>query len=343
MNVAPDTSSEAVARPPSLIQSLLNGFNAVATHIYLILFPVALDLLLWFGPHLRIKTLLAPGLQEFLNLMQANISADMLSSVQTLSTMWQEFLDQFNLLSLVSTFPVGVPSLLSGAMPVNNPLGAPAQIELRSLGQLAQVMIVLILLGLLLGSLYFSLVARSTEHALAALDARPAPATQPFSLGGLGWQTGQVLVLLVLLLIMLFMILAPALAITAVASLISGVLSEIVLLMVGLAAIWLLLPLVFSPQGIFLYNLNALTAIMSSARLVRMMMPGVGLFLIAEIVINQGLGMLWSIPPATSWMALVGVLGHAFIVTALLAASFVYYRGGLNYIQALQKSVGSNP
>ena len=342
MNVAPDTSSEVVARPPGLIQSLLNGFNAVATHIYLILFPAALDLLLWFGPHLRIKTLLAPSLDEFVSLMQSNATGDMLATVQTVRTMWQAFLDQFNLVSLVSTFPVGVPSLFGGAMPVNNPLGAPAQMELHSMGQLAWVMIVLILLGLLLGSLYFGLVAQVTQKVMAALDGRQPAVTHAFSMGGLGWQTGQVLVLILLLLIVLFMVLAPALAIMAVVSLISGVLSEIVLLLAGLGAIWLLLPLIFSPQGIFLYNLNAPAAIMSSARIVRTIMPGAGLFLLAEIVINQGLGMLWSIPPATSWMALVGVLGHAFIVTALLAASFVYYRGGLNYIQALQKSVVSN-
>ena len=35
---------------------------------------------------------------------------------------------------------------------------------------------------------------------------------------------------------------------------------------------------------------------------------------------------LWHAAPADSWMMGVGILGHAFISTSLLAASFIYYR-----------------
>jgi len=38
------------------------------------------------------------------------------------------------------------------------------------------------------------------------------------------------------------------------------------------------------------------------------------------------LNYLWKVPPSDSWMTLVGIAGHAFITTAILAASFVYYR-----------------
>jgi len=51
--------------------------------------------------------------------------------------------------------------------------------------------------------------------------------------------------------------------------------------------------------------------------------------------------MLWKAPPVTSWLTLVGVGGHAFISTALLAASFVYYRDADHWVQetlALVKS-----
>jgi hypothetical protein len=34
---------------------------------------------------------------------------------------------------------------------------------------------------------------------------------------------------------------------------------------------------------------------------------------------------------------LVGIAGHAFITTGLLAASFIYYRNGLAYIQSIRK------
>jgi hypothetical protein len=32
-------------------------------------------------------------------------------------------------------------------------------------------------------------------------------------------------------------------------------------------------------------------------------------------------------------MSMVGVLGHAFITTALLSASFIYYAGGIRWMR----------
>lgn len=343
MNSAPETPQEVVVRPPHIIQSLLNGFNAVATHIYLIALPLALDLLLWFGPHLRVDALLAPGLKEFISLMQSNGSADMRATVDGMGTLWQSFLNQYNLVTATSTFPVGVPSLFAGLMPVNNPLGAPLQVEIGSLGEFLLAFVVLTLLGFLVGSLYFSLIARATGQALSAqgpdqlMLSRLTPEQPAFSLGTLGWQTLQVLVLLVLLLVILLVILVPTTLISLVLSLISPFIAQIVLLLVSFTALWLMVPLVFSPHGIFLYGQTALHAMGNSARVVRMMLPGTGMFLVACIIINQGLGMLWAIPPSGSWMALVGVLGHAFIITALLSASFVYYRSGMTYLHALQR------
>jgi hypothetical protein len=53
------------------------------------------------------------------------------------------------------------------------------------------------------------------------------------------------------------------------------------------------------------------------------------------IVLSTGLNYLWSVPPDNSWMTLVGIAGHAFITTALLAASFVYYRDMNTWLQTV--------
>jgi hypothetical protein len=53
----------------------------------------------------------------------------------------------------------------------------------------------------------------------------------------------------------------------------------------------------------------------------------------AVFILSQGLDLLWQVPPDTSWMSLVGIAGHAFITTGLLAASFVYYRDGIRWVQ----------
>jgi len=55
------------------------------------------------------------------------------------------------------------------------------------------------------------------------------------------------------------------------------------------------------------------------------------------IVISQLMDMLWRVPPTESWMMGVGILGHAFISTSLLAASFIYYRDLNTWIESAQQ------
>jgi hypothetical protein len=52
-------------------------------------------------------------------------------------------------------------------------------------------------------------------------------------------------------------------------------------------------------------------------------------------LIGAGLNFLWTIPANDSWLTLVGILGHAFIMTALLASSFVYYRDTTAWLQTV--------
>ena len=47
---------EEITPPPGIISSLKTGFDITTSHISIILFPVLLDVFLWFGPHLRVDT-----------------------------------------------------------------------------------------------------------------------------------------------------------------------------------------------------------------------------------------------------------------------------------------------
>jgi hypothetical protein len=74
-----------------------------------------------------------------------------------------------------------------------------------------------------------------------------------------------------------------------------------------------------------------------SGRLVRGMFPGVALFLLSAVVMAQGLGYLWRLPPENSWFMIAGIFGNAFIGTGLLAASFIYYRSAAAWAARLRK------
>lgn len=366
-----DPSSTPKIRPPQLISSLTGGFNAVANHIYLILLPIALDLFLWLGPHLRLKSLLEPVLTDVMALLRENGSIEMVPMLDSIENLWTVLLNQYNLLTNLSTFPLGVPSLMAGQLPLESPVGQPAMIEVGALWQLVLGWFGFSLLGLFLGSAFYAWVANCTGRHIAqedcagipagmpaaspasplapespafgqqspaeaqnSPDLRPVPPLQP---GVLAWQTLQMLLLVLIVLIVALMLLGPGLLISSFLALISPALAQVALLVISFGVIWMLVPLVFSPHGIYLCGLNAFSAIFSSTRVVRFSLPGTGLFLLSLVVLYQGMGLLWRTPPDNSWMLLIGVFGHAFITTGLLAATFVYYRSGLKYIQALRK------
>ncbi len=342
-------------RPPQLINSLVGGFNTAANNIILLALPALLDLLLWFGPHLRVKQLFQPAMAEMLRFTRQNAQGDIGPMLDNFETLWLTFLDRFNLMSVLNTFPVGVPSQMAGTMPDANPLGSPQGIEVGSIGQLLMIWLVLTLVGFTLGSLYFAMIARASsvstsavapttdgsETAQSELDCqgRQGAAPPPLNLGTLGWQTVQVLLMTILLLMVVLALMVPAALMSTFLALFSPVVAQFVLMLIAFGVIWMLIPLVFSPHGIFLCGQSALNAMMNSARLVRISLPGTGLFLIALIVLHQGLGALWNSAPYDTWLGMVSIFGRAFISTALLAASFFYYRQGLRYQQSLKRGM----
>jgi hypothetical protein len=100
---------------------------------------------------------------------------------------------------------------------------------------------------------------------------------------------------------------------------------------------WLVVPLFFTPHGIFVRKQNAIISIMSSLRMSRFTLPTSSMFVLSVFLLSRGLGYLWKVPTSDSWLMLVGIAGHAFISTTLLAASFVYYRDMNDWLQNVYK------
>ena len=124
---------ETLPPPPGVIGSLKAGFDAIASHLTVILLPLALDLLLWLGPRVRIDRLFQPVFDEMARFARFNgIPAADLGTLQKNSTMFLEQLQQYNLLSALRTFPIGVFSLMSGPVPGQTPLGKSFIIQINS-------------------------------------------------------------------------------------------------------------------------------------------------------------------------------------------------------------------
>ncbi len=314
-NVIIDTKND----PPRLIPALVEGFNAVANNIYLIIFPVILDLLFWFGPRLRVKQFFMPMMLEAAELSSAAYGEQAADFVETTREIWTSIFEQFNLLFSLRTFPIGIPSLLVSTAIKTNPIGNPMAIEITSGNMILSLLGLLLFAGLMLGSLYYALIAQAVVG------------TRPLKLSLIANQSVQALILSLLLLAAVTLLSLPISCLLSSLMLVVPSLGTLPFIILGLLLVWVLLPLVFSPHGIFANGLKATRSIVTSFRLVRSLMAGTGMFFMMLIIIGYGLDILWTTPAADSWLLLIGIFGHAFIYSGLLAATFKYYDRGIKW------------
>lgn len=304
-----ETEQGKIPPPPGLVASLMAGFDSVASHIVVILPPVLLDLFLWLGPHLRLKEFLQPLIDRLPSL--ASTFPSTFPDLATVQTTWTNIADKFNFFIILRTFPVGTTSLLSFQMSVQNPLGIPLGLDAGPLIGMLGWAIFLVFMGWIIGALYYYWVSKVALKS----DVRSL------------WRSMRQAVYLSLIWTgLMFFFGLPALVALSIVMAISPILAQVMIFAGAMILIWLVMPIFFSAHGIFTLQLDALRAILNSLRMVRFTLPSTGLFLLTFVVINQGLNFLWNTPAHDSWWTLVGITGHAFVSTALLAASFVYYR-----------------
>ena len=329
---------ETLPPPPGVIGSLRAGFEAVSSHVILILMPLALDLFLWLGPRLSISAALSPVYQLFFDQVRKGMaSPEEAKQLAVFQDVFNEGLQHYNLASLVSrlqTFPVGIPSLMAKTMPVDTPLGVSNPAQISSPLSMSGFVFLLVLLGWVLGALYYRWVSGAT------LKGRSAHI-------GISYAVFQTLLLSVIWLLFLFFVSIPFTLLLALVSLFSPVMASIVLFLIAVILFLLVVPFFFMPHGIFVRRQNAFRSIVSSFRMVRYTLLSSALFVLSFFILTIGLNILWSVPADDSWMTLIGIAGHAFITTALLAASFVYYHdmsGWLRIVvETLQKKIPSLP
>jgi hypothetical protein len=308
---------------PGVVASLRSGFDTIASNIGLILFPVGVDLLLWLGPHVRIKQILQLISDQMLRNPSLDLYADE-QGKQALVSYFQTAAERINLLSFLRTFPVGVSSLMSGSLPVIVPGGEPTFLEITSFGGVLGWWVVISILGLVLGTMYYLAVAQ------VSVDKK--------MLWGkvlTNWPRASLQVLFVSLILgaLIISISIPSGCFIYSFGLSGIPLGQIALFLYIGFIVWMFFPLVFCSHGIILYQQKMLASLWNSIRLTRSLMPMSGLLLMSIFLLSQGLDIVWRWPAEDSWLVLIGVAGHGFITTALLAATFIYYRDGTEWLQ----------
>lgn len=311
--------------PPGVTGALKAGLDVISTHLSAILLPLALDAFLWLGPRLSVKNIFSAFYTQMFEFYRVSgMPVDELANSQT---QFMEFLQRFNLFGILRTFPVGVSSLMQGKIPAMSPLGSQGVIEVGSWFSLIGWIFLLTLLGWTLGAVYFQRVARL----VVPVENSPAPARviSQSLLFSIGFTiVGLTIGMPIFFVLSLLNLLGPSVMQTG-------------LFVIMLFASWVVVPLFFTPHGIFMRGDNAFHSVVTSLRMSRFTLPSASMFVLALFLTAQGLNILWSVPPDDSWMLLVGIAGHAFVTTSLLAASFIYYRdmnAWLNIVAERMKS-----
>jgi hypothetical protein len=185
-------------------------------------------------------------------------------------------------------------------------------IEVGSEGNLFGWILLLTFIGWAIGGLYFSQVSSVTGSRETAF--------------GPGRAVTQTLLFSIVFTVLSCAVGVPVLLVLFVINLISPAILQVSIFLLALISAWIIVPIFFAPHGIYLNGQNAIYSIYTSLRMARFTLPTSSMFVLAVFIISQGMNYLWIVPPEESWMMLVGIAGHAFVTTALLAASFIYYR-----------------
>jgi hypothetical protein len=318
---------ENLPPPPGVISSIKAGFDIIAAHITAILLPLSLNLFLWLGPRLRMDQLFNSMRADIILVWQTGgISAE---DIQRVMDGYDKTIPMINLFWFLRTIPIGISSLLFPKEISQTPLGNPSILQVTAWNLFGWVFL-LILVGWIGGGIYFRSVAWLATANKGDLPLSVARAIAQTMLISIFW-----VILAMFIVVPIFLVLALVLQFNTF-------IANLLVLFISLASMWVIVPLFFWPHGVFVKKQNVITSIISSVQMVRFTLPTSSMFVLTVFLLSFGLNFLWNMPPEDSWMTLVGILGHSFVTTALLAASFIYYRDMNIWLQSAIEKLRPN-
>lgn len=301
---------ENLPPPPGIINSIRAGFDTIAAHITAILLPLALNLFMWLGPRLRVDELFSSFLVTAVPIWQRSGIPE--QDIQRVVDLYERVIPSINLFWLLRTLPIGISSLLMSQETSSTPLGDPVVWQTGALSFPVWIFL-LTLLGWVGGALYFRSVAwislpgeeRSIRFSSAVF---------------------QTILISVLFIVFLMVVGVPLIFVLVLLTQLNAFLGNFFVLLLSLGSVWVIVPLFFWPHGVFVWKQNVFASIVSSFQMARFTLPTSSFFVLTVFLLAYGLNFLWRIPAENSWAALLGIFGHSFVTTALLAGSFIYYR-----------------
>jgi hypothetical protein len=312
-------TSQMPKPPLGVLGALRAGFAVVNNRFELALFPLALDLFLWLGPKLSLKPLMASLIVALEPVAAAyRTDAQMTQQLDQLRSMLTAVGNQYNLFSVLSTAPLGVPSLIASRMPESTPAGVPQPVWLVANPFLhLGLYIVFSLAGLFLGAVYFNCIAQQVRA--QRLDLRQL-------LREVWGDWARLLAFAVLAALALGLVLVPVWVVGGlVAAFIPPV--AVLLLVVSITVVmWAVFYLGFTVPAMSLQRRGLFGALWDSLRVAQSTLPATAGLYSVLFLVSLVLSAIWNLVTPDSWVMLAAVGGNALVSTAMVAAAFAFYQ-----------------
>lgn len=321
------TATQTQSKPLGVIDAIQRGFDLINHRLWLLLIPVLLDLFLWRGPRLSP----APWVHTRLDalLAQPELSAELPSDFLLMLEQTRMLADGLNLFALLTGLVTGLPSFMAR---LATSAVAPT-LTITETWQVLLAVVVLIPIGLFIGSIWLALIVRAMQAETAGWGATLRRA------GWLWLNLGLYLAGLTAALVGgsgFF-----ALSLTFLLLLLgSGGLS--ILGWASLFFFWLVLwvgiGLSFVVSAIAVDGVNVARAVWRSLNVVTRNFPAtIGLLLIG-LLLTEGFARIWLRLSDRNWGVPLGMVGYAYIGTALVAAGFYFYQARYQHWIGLTKA-----
>jgi len=329
------THVETEEKPLGVIESLQHGFNFLNRHLWLILLPLFLDVFLWLGPHVSVATL-SDRLVALLS-SQPDLPEEIASNFELATESLKSLGANYNLLALLAGPLTGLPSLLARLDFASMASSHGGVIALTTWQSVLMWAIILIPLGIALGSFWLTHVAFSLKN-------------ERFLSGAFISRWGWVWLNINLYFIGLFVaiVLASllfgtigAVFLMAFGAIGAALFSVLWILFVGFS-IWLSIGLYFVVIAIALDGVNLASAVWRSLNVVgRNAISTLG-FLILMLLLTEGFARIWERLSVHGWGVVLSIVGNAYLGAAIIAAAFLFYQSRYSYWQKTRALVVLN-
>ncbi len=314
------TIIEAEEKPLGVIESLQQGFNFLNHHLWLLVLPILLDLFLWLGPRLSIAALV-DRVVTFAVTSQPELPADIAENFDLAVENLRSLGGNSNLFALLAGLLTGMPSLFARLDFRSVSALHGRVIEITTWRSAAAWAAFLIPVGVLIGSFWLSLL-------VFALRRERFPSSRFISRWGWLWLNINLYLLALAAAIIFASLLfgmVGAILMMTLGSIGTALFGLLWILFIGFS-IWLSIGLYFVVIAVALDGVNLASAVWRSLNVVgRNAMSTLGL-LILILLLTEGFARIWMQLSGQTWGVFLGILGNAYLGSALLAAACLFYQ-----------------